>query len=209
MSTFTHERLDVYRVALDFLVLADQHPAALPRGRAYLADQLRRASLSIVLNIAEGAGEFAAPDKARFYRMARRSGNECAAILDAGRALRLFNETDPQAGRTLLDRIVAMLTAMVRPKTGADADADADSERCDQSINRESPPQRAGGVHRISLTRRPARSARCRSSDRSSPRWRSSARRKCSATLRVWRGVHRTSRARRSIPPLHSSGPIR
>ena len=89
MSTFTHERLDVYRVALDFLVLADHHAAALPRGRAYLADQLRRAALSIVLNIAEGAGEFASADKARFYRMARRSGTECAAILDSCRVLRL------------------------------------------------------------------------------------------------------------------------
>src|SRR5687768_5083079 len=127
MSTFTHERLDVYRVALDFLVLADQHAAALPRGRAYLADQLRRAALSIVLNIAEGASEFAAPDKARFYRMARRSGNECAAILDACRVLRLCDAAAPEPSRTLLDRIVAMLTAMVRGrhKTGADSDADA------------------------------------------------------------------------------------
>ncbi len=37
---------------------------ALPRGRAFLADQLRRAASSIALSIAEGAGEFAAADKA-------------------------------------------------------------------------------------------------------------------------------------------------
>jgi four helix bundle protein len=130
MSTFTQERLDVYRVALEFLVLADQRAAALPRGRAYLADQLRRAALSVVLNIAEGAGEFAAADKARFYRMARRSGTECAAILDCCRVLRLCNETESEAGRSLLDRIVAMLTAMVRrlQKSGAGADAGADAE---------------------------------------------------------------------------------
>ena len=49
-----HERLDVYHVALDFLAFAHQVIAALPRGRSHLADQLTRASTSIVLNLAEG-----------------------------------------------------------------------------------------------------------------------------------------------------------
>ena len=53
---FDHERLDVYRVALDFLVHADGVIRALPRGRAYFCDQLGRAALYVVLNIAEGAG---------------------------------------------------------------------------------------------------------------------------------------------------------
>jgi four helix bundle protein len=49
-----HERLDVYRLALDFVVLANEVIKTLPRGRSHLADQLTRASTSIVLNIAEG-----------------------------------------------------------------------------------------------------------------------------------------------------------
>ena len=55
---FAHENLDVYRLALDFLVLADEFIERLPRGRGHLADQLGRASTSIVLNLAEGAGKF-------------------------------------------------------------------------------------------------------------------------------------------------------
>jgi hypothetical protein len=47
-----HERLDVYHLALDFLVFANQVIEALPRGRSHLADQLTRASTSIVLNLA-------------------------------------------------------------------------------------------------------------------------------------------------------------
>ena len=88
MSDFAHERLDVYRVAIEFLGVSDEIASELPRGRAYLTlvDQLRRASLSVTLNVAEGAGEFAPADKARFYRMARRSGTECVAILDACRS---------------------------------------------------------------------------------------------------------------------------
>jgi four helix bundle protein len=123
MSEFVHERLDVYRAAIEFLVLADTIAGSLPRGRAYLADQLRRASTSISFNVAEGAGEFAPADKARFYRMARRSATECAAILDACRLLSLI-EADPSGqGRELLLRIVAMLTAMVVKISGAGAGA--------------------------------------------------------------------------------------
>jgi four helix bundle protein len=65
MNEFVHERLDVYRAAIAFLVLADTIAGSLPRGRAYLADQLRRASTSISFNVAEGAGEYAPADKAR------------------------------------------------------------------------------------------------------------------------------------------------
>jgi four helix bundle protein len=92
-TQFTHDRLDVYRASTTFLTQADSVAANLPRGRAYVADQLRRAALSIALNVAEGAGELAAADKARFYRMARRSATECAAILDACRILGLTSTT--------------------------------------------------------------------------------------------------------------------
>ena len=81
---------------------------------AQLADQLRRAALSISLNIAEGAGEFSPQDKARFYRMARRSATECAAILDAQQSLRLADEKRITSGRELLLRIVAMLIRMTK-----------------------------------------------------------------------------------------------
>jgi hypothetical protein len=45
-----HERLDVYHLALDFLVLASEIIEGLPRGRSHLSDQFARASLSIMLN---------------------------------------------------------------------------------------------------------------------------------------------------------------
>lgn len=66
MPEFDHERLDVNRVAPDFLVLAHDLGERLPKGRAYLGDELQGAATSIVLNIAEGAGEFSPADKARF-----------------------------------------------------------------------------------------------------------------------------------------------
>jgi four helix bundle protein len=114
MSSFDHERLEVYPVGVEFLGLADGVVTAFPPGRAYLGDQLHRASTSIILNIAEGAGEFSKRDKARFYRMALRSATECAAILDVARCLRRASQGQLTAGRGLLLRIVAMLVKLVR-----------------------------------------------------------------------------------------------
>ena len=69
MNGFDHEKLDVYQAAIEFVALADDVVENLPRGRAYLADQLQRSSTSIPFNIAEGAGEFSRNEKARFYRI--------------------------------------------------------------------------------------------------------------------------------------------
>ncbi len=108
-----HEKLDVYGLAMDFVALADELAASLPRGRAYLADQLRRASTSVTLNIAEGAGEFSRKDKARFYRMARRSAVECAAAIDVCAELELTDAEKLAAGREQMVRVISMLVRMI------------------------------------------------------------------------------------------------
>ena len=118
------ERLDVYRLALEFLAQANDFG----RGRmaAALRDQLDRASASIVLNIAEGAGRVSGRDKARFYSIARGSAMECAAILDIlARQGRM--DADAHAhGRHLILRIVQMLSKLGDRFTGRARPAEAD-----------------------------------------------------------------------------------
>lgn len=105
-------RLDVYRASVRFLPLAVEVADAMPPRMASLADQLRRASLSIPLNIAEGSGKTTAPDRRRFMAIARGSAMECAAILDACEALRVVEKpTADEANRTLVG-IVQMLSRM-------------------------------------------------------------------------------------------------
>ena len=112
MGYFDHEKLDVYKVSIEMVVLIDKIVAHLPKGRAYLADQLQRAGTSIPLNIAEGAGEFSKNEKIRFYRIAKRSATECAGIFDICKRLELINETHYINGREFLIRIVSMLIKM-------------------------------------------------------------------------------------------------
>lgn len=113
MVQLDHERLDVYREALLF----DAEVRSLlrsARARGDTVDQLKRASASVVLNIAEGAGEFAGREKARFYRMARRSATECAATLDLLVSQRTSSREELLAPRERLVRIISMLVRMIK-----------------------------------------------------------------------------------------------
>jgi four helix bundle protein len=72
---FLFDKLVVYQKALDLaeniIALTDDFP----KGSYYLADQLRRASVSISANIAEGNGRWHAGDRKSFFYIAR--GSAC------------------------------------------------------------------------------------------------------------------------------------
>jgi four helix bundle protein len=79
-----------------------------------MAEQLRRASLSNPLNIAEGSGKSTGPDQRRFYAIARGSATECAAIIDACHTLSLVDRSRAQEADQLLLSAVMMLSKMCR-----------------------------------------------------------------------------------------------
>jgi len=109
-----HEKLDVYHLSLDFLVFANGVIETVPRGRSHLADQFTRASTSIVLNLAEGAGKHSRPDKRRYYLTARGSATESAALLDVCLRLRLLDVAEHEKGKKMLVRVVSMLSKLAR-----------------------------------------------------------------------------------------------
>lgn len=116
MNYFDHEKLDVYQAGISLVALTDELVKSLPKGRAYISDQILRAATSVPLNIAEGSGEFSPSEKIRFYRMAKRSATECAGIIDVCRRLEIIDEALFLKKRELLIRIVSMLTKMSHAK---------------------------------------------------------------------------------------------
>lgn len=114
MNHFDHEKLDVYHLAIELIVLIEKIVGCFPKGRAYLIDQLQRAGTSVLLNTAEGAGEFSRSEKNRFYRMAKRSATECAGIFDVCLYIHVVSEIEYAKGRALLLRIVSMLVKMAK-----------------------------------------------------------------------------------------------
>lgn len=107
-------KLDVYQAAIRFLPVAAVIADTLPPRYTAMADQLRRAPLSIPLNIAEGSGKSIGPDQRRFYEMARGSAMECAAIIEACQALSLLDQSRAQEADQLLLSAVRMLSRMCR-----------------------------------------------------------------------------------------------
>ncbi len=81
MNRFDHEKLSVYQEAIKFVAWADDLLEMIPKNLA-VHSQLDRAATSIPLNIAEGNGKYTAPDRCRFFDIARGSAPECAACLD-------------------------------------------------------------------------------------------------------------------------------
>ena len=77
---------------------------------------IRRASMSIPVNVAEGSGKTSEPDQQRFYAIARGSAMECAALLDICRVVGHPEATALDEGDALLGSIIRMLSKMARPQ---------------------------------------------------------------------------------------------
>src|SRR4051812_41628325 len=97
-----------YQYALDFVRRTLSLREISSRGNGELVDQFRRASLSVVLNIAEGAGKVKLPAKQRFYGIACGSAMECAALMDLFLIMELVDQSNYESQKGLLRRIVSM-----------------------------------------------------------------------------------------------------
>ena len=110
---FDHEKLDVYREAIDFCGWVGDFLSRI-EARAAAKDQLDRASTSVPLNIAEGNGKFSPADRARFFEIARGSATECAACLDVLVVRKLATDQETAPRKEQLVKIVQMLVGLLR-----------------------------------------------------------------------------------------------
>jgi four helix bundle protein len=116
-TLFDHERLEVYKLELDFIkwvtpLIDEAAKSATGRPRE-ACDQLDRASLSSLLNTAEGNGKRQRQVRARFFDDARGSATECAGCLDALVAKGVLPAERIMDGKAMLLRIVCMLSGLV------------------------------------------------------------------------------------------------
>ncbi len=89
---FDFEKLDVYQEALSFADSIYELSAQFPREEVYgLTGQLRRAAVSIAVNIAEGSGR-SKKEFAHYLRMARTSVWECVPLLSIAQRQEYFDQ---------------------------------------------------------------------------------------------------------------------
>ena len=99
----------IYQRGLALVSLSRQVINEFPIGTGFLADQLRRASASVVLTFAEAYDKGSLAEQRRFFRMARGSAQEVRAILDVADRLGAIAPRRHAEGSELCDHIVRML----------------------------------------------------------------------------------------------------
>lgn len=113
--SFMFENLEVYQRAVDLAekiaALTESFPT---RGHQHLIDQLRRASLSVPLNIAEGNGRWHPKDRKNFWWIARGSVFECVPVLELCKRQKLITEEKCADLKTELEILSKMLTALIK-----------------------------------------------------------------------------------------------
>jgi four helix bundle protein len=77
-------------------------------------DQLRRASFSIMLNIAEGSSRFSNKDRRNFLVVSRGSAFECAAILEYLYEINELNQEIFDKYFAFLEEISKMLYSLIK-----------------------------------------------------------------------------------------------
>ncbi len=118
---FDFEKLEVYQVVKSQNLKALTEISQSTLIDLYIKDQWKRASLSILLNLAEGTGRMSVQDKKHYYTMARGSVFECAAILDLLHEMKFIKEEfyqDIYAGYEQCSKmLLAMYRSMDQPST--------------------------------------------------------------------------------------------
>jgi four helix bundle protein len=112
LPQLSHEKLEVYQKSIQLLVLATQVLANAPGGHAELCDQLKRAALSVPLNIAEASGRTGSLDNAKHFSIARGSALECGAIFDVFHALQILDAKLYRQAKLLIVAEVSMLSKL-------------------------------------------------------------------------------------------------
>jgi four helix bundle protein len=109
---FDFQKLIVYQKAkiynFNISDLIDKH-----KFDRHVVDQLKRASFSIMLNIAEGTSRYSVKDRRNFFIISRGSAFECVAILEYLFESKRINQEIYQNMVSMLEEISRMLFSMI------------------------------------------------------------------------------------------------
>jgi four helix bundle protein len=100
----------IYQQGLELVSLCKTVVGRFPTGYAFLSDQIKRSSASVVLNFAEGCGKTSSRDRKRFFMIARGSVYETAAALEVAERLEIVDTKLHAEGMRICDQLGAMLT---------------------------------------------------------------------------------------------------
>ena len=117
-----HEKLDVWKRAVDLVVEIYQATEAFPKEEKFgLTSQVRRAAVSIPANIAEGAARTSTKEFLNFLSIAQGSASEVATELLIAHRLGYLNRDLFQRLHTNLDDISRMILGLSKHLKGRES----------------------------------------------------------------------------------------
>lgn len=110
---FPHEKLKVWQLAKAFAKQVYEVTASYPTAERYaLVDQLRRAAVSVMSNLAEGSGRTSSRDQAHFSQLSYGSLMETDAQLQLSVELGYLSETSYLALRDTIQQLSSAISGL-------------------------------------------------------------------------------------------------
>ncbi|MEZ4978686.1 MAG: four helix bundle protein [Chitinophagales bacterium] len=104
-------KIKAWEEAMDLAMMVYEQTKSFPESEKFgLVTQLRRCAVSIVSNIAEGAGRDSKPQFVHFLSIASASGNELLAQLILSNRLNFITDTEFKLLEDKTDKLQRMLT---------------------------------------------------------------------------------------------------
>jgi four helix bundle protein len=114
MLNLNHKKLKAWEKSIKLIKEAYKVTSKLPKEEMYgLTNQIRRASVSIASNIAEGASRKSLPERKRFYQIARSSLVEVDTQMEICTELEFLKTEDICKINVEANNVFALLTAMI------------------------------------------------------------------------------------------------
>jgi len=112
-TAFPHEKLDVWQVAKSFAREVYVLTSTFPREERFgLVDQMRRAGISVMSNLAEGSGRTSSKDQAHFSQIAFGSLLEVDAQLQVSVDLGFLSRDDYESSRKTILILIKKISAL-------------------------------------------------------------------------------------------------
>jgi len=110
----SHTKLDVFKVAREFVLTCYKETKNFPSEAKFgMISQIRRAALSVHLNVAEGCSRKSVAERKRFYEIARGSLIEVDAALDIAVNLEYTSKEQLKELGILMVRTFQLISKMI------------------------------------------------------------------------------------------------
>ena len=119
MKDFFYKKLDAYQIAKEFTIYVYSLLKQYPQYEQFsICDQLRRASVSVPSNIAEGMGRMAIKERMHFLEIAYASMIETLCQLDISQSLGYISEEELSKAEDIADHLSRIMSGLRKNLSG-------------------------------------------------------------------------------------------